>query len=77
MDWFDIGGQNRVKVITEQDYRGIMCKYVENKGWKIVLGMEEYLFPNFQEAKFVIDRIHEACVKQYGAVKLKANISGK
>ena len=73
MDWFDIGGTGRVKVITEQDYRGIMCKHVENKGWKIVLGMEEYLFPTFQDAKFAIDQIHEACVKQYGALKLKLN----
>lgn len=77
MDWFDIGGTGRVKVITEQDYRGIMCKHVKDEGWKIVLGMEEYLFPNFQEAKFAIDQIHEACVKQFGGVKLKINTSGK
>lgn len=77
MDWFDIGGQGRVKVITEQDYRGIMCKHVKDEGWKIVLGMEEYLFPNFQEAKFAIDQIHAACVKQFGAVKLKNNLQYK
>ena len=73
MDWFDIGGQGRVKVITEQDYRGIMCKHVKDKGWKIVLGVEEYLFPNFQEAKFAIDQIHEVSIKQFGGVKLKTN----
>lgn len=77
MDWFDIGGQGRVNVITEQEYRGFMCKYVKDQGWKIVLGTEEYLFPNFQEAKFVIDQIHEACVKQFGGIKLKINVSGK
>lgn len=77
MDWFDIGGQGQIKVITEQDYRGIMCKYVENKGWKIILGMEEYLFPNFQEAKFAIDRIHDACVKQFGGTKLKTKHNGR
>ena len=76
MDWFDIGGTGRVKVITEQEYRGIMCKHVDGKGWKLVLGMEEYLFPNFQDAKFAIDRIHEACVKQFGGMKLKANSKG-
>lgn len=72
MDWFDIRNDNKVKVITEQTYRGIYCVWVENKGWKIVLGSEEYLFPNFQEVKYAIDQIHEACVRQYGAVKLKA-----
>lgn len=78
MDWYDsIGANNRIKVITEQEYRGIMCKYVKDKGWKIVLGMSEYLFPNFQEAKWAIDRIHEDCVTKYGGVKLKARVSGK
>lgn len=57
--------------ITEQVYRGIQCKYVENKGWKIVLESEEYLFPHFQAAQFAIDRFHEDCVKKYGGVKLK------
>lgn len=73
MDWFDMGGTNRVKVITEQDYRGIKCTWVKDQGWKISLGMEEYLFPTFQDAKYAIDRIHEDCVKQYGAMKLKVN----
>jgi len=71
MDWFDLQGQGKVKVITEQDYRGIKCTWVKDEGWKITLGIEEYLFPNFQDAKFAIDRIHEACVKTYGAKKLK------
>ena len=70
MDWFDIKNDPNVKVITEQVYRGIQCKYVQDKGWKIVLGMEEYLFPNFQEAKVAIDRIHEYAV-QLGGTKLK------
>lgn len=72
MDWFDIGGSNRVKVITEQVYCGIKCTWVENKGWKISFDTIEYLFPTFQDAKFAIDRIHEDCVKKYGGVKLKS-----
>lgn len=70
MDWFDIKNNPNVIVITEQVYRGIQCKYVQDKGWKIVLGMEEYLYPNFQEAKVAIDRIHEYAV-QLGGAKLK------
>lgn len=77
MDWFDIGGTGRVKVITEQNYRGISCKHVEGKGWKIIIGSSEYLFPTFQAAKFAIDQIHEACVKQFGGVKLKTNSNGR
>lgn len=76
MDWFDIGGTGRVKVITEQDYRGIMCKHVEGNGWKLVIGTEEYLFPTFQDAKHVIDCIHENCASMYGGVKLKLNGKG-
>lgn len=72
MDWLE-GTENnpRLIVINEHDYRGIKCKYVDKFGWKIVLGNEEYLFPNFQEARFAIDRFHEDVVKKYGAVKLK------
>ena len=75
MDWFDMQGYGKVKVIKEQTYRGILCAWVENKGWKISLGSEEYLFPTFQDAKHAIDQIHEACVTQYGATKLKIKIS--
>lgn len=71
MDWFDLQGQGKVKVITEQVYRGIQCTWVKDKGWKITLGIEEYLFDNFQDAKFAIDRSHEAFVHAYGAKKLK------
>ena len=75
MDWLDIRNDPNVKVITEQNYRGFEMKYVENKGWKIVLGNkfleEEYLFPTFQDAKHAVDKIHEDIVKVYGGVKLK------
>lgn len=70
MDWFDIKNNPNIKLITQHDYRGFQCCWVEGKGWKIVLGMEEYLFPNFQEAKVAIDRIHEYAV-QLGGTKLK------
>jgi len=56
--------------ITEQVYRGILCKHVKNKGWKIVIGSEEYLFRDFQKAQFAIDRIHYDCENWYGGEKL-------
>lgn len=71
MDWFDIRNNGQVKVIREQVYRGILCTWVESGGWKITLGMEEYVFPNFQEAKYAIDRIHESLEKDFWGVKLK------
>ena len=75
MDWFDIKNNPNVKVVTEQNYRGFEMKWVENKGWKIVLGEkhleEEYLFPTFQDAKYAVDRIHDDLVKKYHGVKLK------
>lgn len=77
MDWLDIRNDPNVKVITEQNYRGFEMKYVENKGWKIVLGNkfleEEYLFPTFQDAKHAVDKIHEDIVKTYGGTKIKSN----
>lgn len=75
MDWLDIRNNPNVKVITEQNYRGFQMKYVETKGWKIILGdkflEEEYLFSTFQDAKHAVDRIHEDIVKVHGGVKLK------
>ena len=71
MDWLDIRNNGKVNVITEQVYRGIQCTWVENKGWKITLGDSEYLFPTFQDARQAIRQIHEACVDQFGGIKLK------
>ena len=68
MYWLD--NPNAEKV-TEKVYRGIICKAVEDQGWKIVLGDEEYLFPNLQQAKFAIDRINQDCGNWYGGVKIK------
>ena len=70
MDWSDIRANQKVKVITEQEYRGILCTWVENKGWKITLGNEEYLLRNFQEAKKAIDKIHEALMLETWAIKI-------
>lgn len=68
MYWFDNPKEQK---IMDQVYRGIQCKQVENQGWKIVIGEEEYLFPNFQQAKLAIDRIHQDCVNWYGGTKIK------
>ena len=63
----------KIKYITETNYRGMKSLWVEDKGWKLCFGAEEYLFRNWQDAKYAIDRIHEDCVKKYGGVKLKIN----
>lgn len=57
--------------ITETDYRGFLCVYVKDKGWKIVLEYEEYLFPTFVDAKFAIDRMHEDIIHKYNGKKLR------
>lgn len=57
--------------ITETDYRGILCVYVKDKGWKIVLDEEEYFFKTFVDARFTIDRIHDDIVHKYGGKKMK------
>lgn len=68
MYWLDRPNAGKV---TERVYRGIQCKKVENQGWKIILGDEEYLFKNFQEIKFAIDSIHQNCGCWYGGKKIK------
>lgn len=69
MDWLDIRNNQQVKVITETVYRGIMCKHVERKGWKIVLGEAEYIFPHYTAATKAIDTFHAECVSRHGAIK--------
>lgn len=63
MDWLDIRNNPNVKVVTEQNYRGFQMKHVKDKGWKIVLGDEEYLFPTFQDATFAADKVHSNLIK--------------
>ena len=77
MDWFDLKNDQNVKVITESEYQGIKCTWVENKGWKITLGASEYLFPHYQAACAAIDGIREDCVSKYGGVKLKVKTTAE
>lgn len=69
MDWFDIRNNPNVKVITETVYRGIQLKLADGKGWKVVLGCEEYLFPHYTAAQKAVDTFHADCVQKYGAQK--------
>lgn len=72
MNWLEgIEFNPHIIVVNEHEYRGIKCRHVEKFGWKIVLGDEEYLFPNWQEAKLAVDRMHENIIKEYGGLKLK------
>ena len=43
--------------ITETTYNGVLLQYVDRKGWKFSFGDQEYLFPNFQEAKKAVDEV--------------------
>ena len=67
---YDFKNDPKVIVIKSTNYRGMTSRLNDGGGWKIVLDNEEYLFPNWQDAKFAIDRIHEDLVTKYGGEKL-------
>lgn len=52
-----------MKANNELEYRGILCKQVDSKVWKIVIGQSEYLYPTFADAKAAINAMHEGCIK--------------
>ena len=52
-----------MKANNELVYRGILCKQVDSKVWKIVIGQSEYLYPTFADAKTAINTLHEDCIK--------------
>lgn len=57
--------------VTETVYRGFLCQYVKDKGWKIVLEYEEYLFPTYVDAKSAIDHMHDDIIHKYNGTKLR------
>lgn len=44
--------------VKETIYKGFKIELVENKGWKIALGGEAYLFPHFQAAQSAVDEFY-------------------
>lgn len=57
--------------VKETTYRGFKLEHVENKGWKIVLGEEEYLFPHFQAAQSAIDEFYRDVIPKNQGKRLK------
>lgn len=57
--------------VKEYNYRGFTLYHVENKGWKIVLGDEEYLFPHCQAAETAIDAFIREVIPQHEGKKLR------
>ena len=57
--------------VTETTYRGFKFELVKDKGWKIVLGDEAYLFPNFQAAQSAIDDFYRDVIPKNQGKKMK------
>lgn len=68
-----------MKANNELEYRGILCKQVGSKGWKIVIGQSEYLYPTFADAKAAINALHEECSRTCCGEQLmnNAGVKGK
>lgn len=68
-----------MKANNELEYRGILCKQVDNKVWKIVIGQSEYLYPTFEDAKAAINALHEECSRTCHGEQLmnNAGVKGK
>lgn len=57
--------------ITECDYRGFHIVHVDNEGWKIVLGDEEYLFPHYQAAQSAVDAFYRDVIPAHKGKKIR------
>lgn len=57
--------------VTECNYKGFRLELVKGKGWKIILGEDEYLFPHCQAAETAIDEFCRDVIKKHGGKKLK------
>lgn len=56
--------------VKETTYRGFKLEHVKNKGWKIVLGEEEYLFPYFQEAQSAVDEFYRVVIPKHNGKRM-------
>lgn len=57
--------------VKESTYKGFKMELVESKGWKIVLGDDAYLFPNFQEAQSAVDEFYRDIIPKYHGKRMK------
>ena len=56
--------------VIEYDFMGFHLELVRGKGWKVVLGDVEYLFPYAQTAESVIRDIHRDLANKSISMKL-------
>ena len=52
--------------VKELDYLGFHLKYVEDKGWKVILTNAEIMFPHLTAAKAAIDKFYRDVFEEDG-----------
>lgn len=57
--------------IKEYDYKGFHLKYAEGKGWILVIGEDEYLFPYANTAEVAINEFIRDVIPKNKGKKLK------
>lgn len=57
--------------VKETIYKGFKIELVENKGWKIDLGDEAYLFPHFQAAQSAVDEFYCDVILKHNGKRMK------
>lgn len=57
--------------IREYDYRGFHLKHSEGNGWILVVGEDEYLFPNANAAEVTINEFLRVLIPKNNGKKLK------
>lgn len=57
--------------VKDVTYKGFNIQLVKDKGWKIVLIDEEYLFPHLTAAQAAVDEFFGEIVPKYKGKKLK------
>jgi hypothetical protein len=57
--------------IKEFDYKGFHLKLVENKGWILIIGEDEYLFPYATAAEAAINEFIRDVIPKNKGKKLK------
>lgn len=57
--------------VKETTYKGFKIELVENKGWKIILGDDAYLFPNFEEARVAVDVFYRDVIPKNHGKRMK------
>lgn len=57
--------------VKETTYKSFKFEHVENRGWKIVLGDDAYLFPNFVAAQSAVDEFYREVIPKNQGKRMK------